>query len=906
MTWTQVVSSGGKYNLRLSIEGWPDEWVTHSDIAGTAADGRERREGLSYEGIVLEERVDLRSGLTEASAMTVTIRSPNALAAFATKAKVVSHLRSNATDSATTLNTSGHTSITTNKYYHINTETVKITAKAGSSPNWTVTATRQQWGTKAQQHFVSSGFNASVSPIYDRPPSMHGRRAILYGYSLDQTGVGASGTQLWIGIVEDGPKLQSSDGLTWRITIRPITDLLKTEVAQTSEISMRVRGIRYNASSPLYVRVVEYSQSTHMPTATGEVLLTGFWETKAAMIVDLNTSLSTAISGMTLDELEASNETDGRIKFRVKTDASTATNVGIAVHSVWDGATWAYSAGGGFTNTKDEPVALNFATGTNYYTYSAAKNPGPYGWIGRLPGFLQRGGNLRLEGWIQLSKGSANSTDPYNRLYLDTVSLSGISTGDNITISRVKYIENTAVSPNEVKEGTTVGKVTAVDTTNGYIDITPGTPEGANQWNVLGLLIDSLTEIRVSKQYTGNVHDFLLAVTADAVDVNLGMVPSVTTDDVDVGGSSTWETVVEDQVTGVPYLDDRIWAFNKGVKLSDVLSHELKMIGAHIYLDTNGKMALAKLEQAVASDSATAIINKDKILTPPDGSWPAYQLNQDGLVNIVEVYGSYDSKQDAHTDHPIIVNNLVSVAEHRNRGTSTEEIKPKSRSPKEPLTQQLAQSMAFRLFAFFAHDYHLIEIDVLLTLYLTATVGAKATLTCDHVPASDGTMGVTTLPAIVVGRRWNLDPAAGDPPGRLTLAIHRSTVAGYAPAARVASAVDNGSDNWTLTVTGTKYAAAGVTDRSHFVENYKVLVTEFDVDPQNAQTGTIIAVFGNNMTVQFDGTAPWGASFSGTYDVRFKEATSSAQVVGNQANYVYIADVDREMYDTSIEPREFS
>ena len=81
MTWSDVRTAGhGKLKYRLSIDGWPSEWVTSLDLDGSATDGRTRRVGLMYEGLQIEEKLDLRDAKIEVSGFTAFIKIRHALA----------------------------------------------------------------------------------------------------------------------------------------------------------------------------------------------------------------------------------------------------------------------------------------------------------------------------------------------------------------------------------------------------------------------------------------------------------------------------------------------------------------------------------------------------------------------------------------------------------------------------------------------------------------------------------------------------------------------------------------------------------------------------------------------------------------------------------------------------------
>lgn len=917
MAWSDLIADGGKPNFRLSIEGWPDEWVTHSDIAGTATDGRERRTGLSYDGLQIEEHADLRSGLTKSGSMTVTIRSPDAVLAFAKVPKIVSALVSDFTTAQATCSTQGHSEISVNDYVHMNSEAMQVSSK-GTSPN-TMLMARGKWDTIIQNHWAESkGLNRQVTAIYDRPQSMDGRRARIYAYSEDETGASEDGTQIWLGVVDGGPQLDPGDGLSWTITIRPITDLLRHEVAHIADTALPVRGYHYSEWHPLTIFLMEYNTSSVL-LSENVVHATGFFETQADLVAEINTQLAT-ISGLILDNIDCTGLADGRLQFRVRLDSVTVTYPVLTVYSPMDGGKIAGLAGGGWTRA-DNSLVINYqyAVSTDYFMTTARQNLQPAGcWGVSIHPTTVQNDNLHHEMIKRIHRlsgftldDSANST--HQRIYASGIVLSQLAAGDAAVMTNVDWwIADGPVSNSaSYGKGSIRAKVESIDTTNGFFTIThiphPGVTAAGHRGHVRSMRFTSETRVHISANTQGNLHDFLSDVVDTAPDVNIGNTPAITSDDIDVGASSEWEDVVDLLAEGEPYLDSRSYVFDKGIALEKVLGDELKMLGAQMRLQSDGKIGVVELRHAIAADTAALELADDTLMTPPFGSWPAFRLNRDGLVNVVE-FVETTNQDDKDREPDVIVKDTVSLAAHRNRGAAVDRIEPKS-SPLTPIggkteLDEIVLRIARRIFSFFANDYHVIEVDVSWAEYTSGLVGSLGTLTSPHIPNSLGTMGVTDLPVLVVGRRWNLDPAQQGPPGRLTLAV-QDDVGGYAPAARITSATDSGGNTWVCTVTGTKYAPTGKTDASYFKANFEVEVIQYDTRPVNSQTGSVSAVIGNNITIDFDGTAPWGGTHSGVYDIRFVAGTSDAVVVGDQANYVYLADGDAEVATTNLKPRVF-
>ena len=106
MTFARVYGTGsGALRFRLSIEGWPYEFVTSSSMEATAADGRVRVVGLSVEGAKISQRADLVRSTLEAQGMSVKIADVaiKATLAFSLQPAYTTWLASVAAASASTL-----------------------------------------------------------------------------------------------------------------------------------------------------------------------------------------------------------------------------------------------------------------------------------------------------------------------------------------------------------------------------------------------------------------------------------------------------------------------------------------------------------------------------------------------------------------------------------------------------------------------------------------------------------------------------------------------------------------------------------------------------------------------------------------------------------------------------------
>lgn len=923
MTWSDVRTAGhGKLKYRLSIDGWPDEWVTDADLEGTATDGRERRVGLMYDGLRIEEKLDLRDARIEVSGFTARIRSRHALAAFAQKPKVVAWLASEVSESATSwdVDNTAQSQVTVNDYYHAGSETVQVTAKQQGGGGDELTVVRTRWGTNSQKHFPDNAFNPSPVPIWDSPPSMHGRRATLYAYGDEESGASADGTQIWIGVVEGHPQLDASDQLTWSINIRPITDLLKQEVAPTSDEPLRVRGVYHSKESPFYWRVREFTSGTSIGFSdTGDGYTTGHFETDRDLREQLKTDVDAAlaVTGTSqIDEIDFTRDSGGLLRCNF-TMGGTARDVSISFYSPFEGAFEDLPVRDAST---DAPVFKGgIVANGDYYVIMTGiypRTPPPAVQIG--PHDI-----LPLHGWrsTAVALQDPSSSETHNRIYVDKASLSGVSTSDECVFTN-------AFIPTEFTRGhpprkNVAAEISAVNTTDGHITV-------RNPYNTQ-VVLDGETEIVFKKDSTGNLYEFMDSLVTDSVNMNLGATPAITSSDINLSsGQDSWQTVVEDLASHW-FFDERRWAFDKGQQIDKVIAQELQMLGGVPRITSDGKIGLAKAVPVADSQLSSLTLDASNIVTPGGGgSWPSFIANSEGIVNVVRMGFQLISSPTATflspalrnqmelTDYTVEFRNALSIAHHRNRGLGVQDIAPLSQ-PRDNLTilhmfDVPLKDIAERYFRLFSDTYYIVELDVLLSdgttsVFQNALVGDVANVTCDFIPnIEDGTMGVTNKNALIIGRRWNLDPAEEGAPGRLTLMFRFSNFKGYAPSAKITGAANVSGNQWDLTVNSNDVAGnsmwpSGSSLSDHFAAGYVVTAWESDTTTINKEDGTIDSVTDpSTVRVTFDSTAPWGGSFSGTYYLRFKVAGSSADVAAGQAVYAYQADSNFEMYDTTLEP----
>ena len=515
----------------------------------------------------------------------------------------------------------------------------------------------------------------------------------------------------------------------------------------------------------------------------------------------------------------------------------------------------------------------------------------------------------------------SSSSATHNRIYLDRASISGISTSDAVIFKNAFLPTNAAAGLPAIRDVT--AKVSAVDTSNNYIEVD-------DPFNFQVILTKD-TEIRRAVDSSGDLYDFMDGLATASTEMNLGGTPAITSSDLNLtSGADSWQTVVED-LADHWFFAQRKWVFGESTQLEEIISQELQVLGGVPRITSDGKIGLARSEPVADSQQSSITLDGTNIVTPGGGgSWPAFRANSEGIVNVVRMGFQIHTNPTAAalpprirnqletSDYTVEFRNQLSIAHHKNRGIGVQDINQLSQ-PSDVMTilhliGVPLKEIADRYFRMFSDTYYVVELDVLLSngttsVFQNALVGDVANVTCPFIPdVSAGTMGVTSKNALIIGRRWNLDPAESGAPGRLTLMFRFSNYKGYAPSAKITGATNVSGNQWDLTVSsadvnGDSMWPTGSSLSDHFAAGYKVAAWQSDTTTVNKEDGTVDSVTNpSTVRVTFDSTAPWGGSFTGTYYLRFKVAGSSSDVVGGQAVYAYQADANIEMYTTSLEP----
>jgi len=914
---TSGVASGERIRLRLTIEGWPDRWITSStfDASGlhTEDQGRNTRSGLLFAGLAVVESLDMRSSLTSVGGMTFRIASPYADESFGKSAVVVDYLQTDVTKSSATWEVTDSSRFADEAYYHVGTEAVRVSAIPSGT---TLTVVRTRWDTQQQRHTVTTGpADQRYVPIWDRPVSMEGRRCYLEMETLAGQYEAAPNTWItpveiiWRGVVWQAPR-RLQDGLTWEIQAEPVTAILDQQISGYAN-DARIRGVYHPWDHAFYWRIDEHTNSTFID-ATYSGKITGFHaseeEFAAAVTADMRAKVAT--SG---DYSLVFSSHRGLCKLTLTTGSSGPTKfLDFECWSTLDG----YFGMGrifGWTRINSNGSTTwvgGFEDFDNHTTYEAQLvgpsvaiqvSNAPEVWpLGAVRGVLGMPPQLStfsspVSEWMRDE--AAKSDNPHRRIHLDQ--LIGIAGGDMITLENADVVAR--------DQGVDAEKWDDDEWLLTVLTVNAGPTEQDPHADIRLSSMDKTiyltpeTKIRggIMLSSGGPLSDAIEELTTKAERANEGAYPFIGAVDVHLDGTKQSIQTAVAEAAVMPWQQRRAHKFFESTMVSDWLQEELKLLNLIAYIrrvplrdslvdDTtaNGKISFRRLIIPTLNHVPDHVIDDSVILTPADntGQWPTWEPNRDGIVSTLRMEIGYSARDDDYTQLPIVVRDTRSISLHKNSGRSEHVIAPLSHSKHTPTPSEVA-TFATGLFDFFANDYDVISLQVSYALF-DVEIGDIVALTSAHVldPAT-GTRGVDDARAGVIGRRWNLDPARNEQ-GVLTLVLHRANGRGYAPSCRVSNAVQDAGNKWTCTVSANMYHDE-VADNSFFEVGDLVEVRERNAAADGYEAVVSGIPSTTEITLNFSVTYPWGTTYSGTYDIDHARGQSGTTV--GQFEYAYVA-----------------
>lgn len=875
MTWATILSTGSGriVGYRLMIEGVQACWVTHPEITfQTNRDNRTVYNGLLSEGLGFTERLNAQECMTHVTGFTAKIRSTDsadsATGILSRDVSPVAYLNSDLTAAGTTISTSP--ALSNDTYYHLGSETIKV----GTYP----TIARQKWHTQAQAHNVTVFGDTNPYPIYAYPPTLEGRRCVLYVYGEGDSLIG-DGTVLFRGIVTRPPSL-GGDGLTWSIQVGPRHALLAQNVAGSNN-QAKLYGIYHHNACPFFIRM------NYNGTLGNEYYVTGLHDTMQSLIDDINTELETAraaIPATNISYVRLAQDFDGALRIVIKT-AGAASDFILFAGSPLLGyindtdANW-FDAAGNAVNWENIAINTVYSKALEPREFVTTESVGlPSTALGIVPNHP-----FSMPALANAFSDPSAAEDPWS-LYLDKDL--GTLTGEYVHISGTNIedgIFEVALSDTDPYDFGNVYRV----------DLVPVKAPGHAFF--MGFLGSEVTVTHLRDYGTGDVADFITTiVTNAALYANNGDAPFLCDDTNSVGDVTTW--TIADTGGFHAALSARRYRFVKSKSLQEVLSEELKLIGHFLYLDSVGRMVIRALPSVTQQMVASTTLDASNIITPPSGAWPGWEAQRDGIVNHVEIQGGYNPVEDEWTGELFQIRALASIAEHKTRGKGKITVKPYS-GDFSGIDNTTAIHIAEMLMQFLGRDYAIVTVRVPLTLF-SLLIGDVVKLTHRLIPNGSGGRSVTTKRAIVVEKKWKLDPA--DPEGTLSLYIPRGDDGGYTPTGHITSQTNPSGNNWNITLLHTNafnqalsQTGSGVVAEHFAASDYIEVVNmggsgggEVTGDAgETTVTGTVTSSSGNVVVVALDSTWTPGTD---TWWLKWRKDTG-ATATAHQVAFTYVGD----------------
>ncbi len=880
-------TGSGRLEFRLVIEGLDTEFVTHKAMeraAVPASSTTARKVGLRRGGINISEHVDIQAGKLSVGSMTLSIVDVGTFASaqFARFPTKTVYLMQDVTAIATIIYVSNHAGYAVNDVMHINTEAMRITAFGGEDPQQ-VTVSRAVYSTIAQKHWTENGKNLRQPEVTERPVSLEGRRAYIYAYAdadIPLTGGVTNGTQIYIGIVTGDPRLNQN--LTeWEITIGSIASMLDQGVGYEDLEPTTLRGIYHPWNSPfgLYVQELNtasnYGYSSLTDGTDFPIVMTKFWETQQDFASDLNGELgvedNTFVSGGVLS-CSAIDDDTIQIVYRTGTTPKycvvylpTPRTDG---YYTMDGGTFGDVASGGGWYDADGVRKSTLASSSTYHAFIRTLTPRSTAF---KVGFIPPDPNA-----YDISQ---TGTYPETRAYLNGAMPVSIVSATAVIVRSYFDLE------------TPVERVltpTANDSALRYIEFS------RDDLGRVGAYIGGASRYTFAHVTTpttaSNVAEYLDLIVDNSFNYcNIGAMPFLTTTD--------YEQVLSERHLN-PSIQNRAWAdprqyvFGKIKKLGQILAEEMKMIGCFPCLGLTGKLRFRKME--IPSSSSTPAF----VITSANTTWnvvPTWERSSQGMLNTVAYQGEYDSTQDKALGREVVVRDVTGFGQTRiAKGIS---IKPFSKASTEPGYEDIT-TIASEFFGMFGYPYVIVTLGIPLTLLQKALVGTIGSFVSGVLPDElDGTRGYTAAKrGLVVGRDWNLATGFGS----VTMYVPIMRVAGYTPSVRITARTDNGSNNWTLTVSDAQwdalastYYADDATLATYYPVGTRISVYEWDDSAPTQLAGVVTALNSTtSISVTFDATwTPGVISTTNAWNLGYDGAEAVA-LTSAQRGYAFIAGPD--------------
>ena len=872
MTWTTDLQTYGSGSLsyRLSIFGLPYDAVSTAEQA-TSATSPPRLIGLNCHGQKVSTKVDLGTWKTTGGGMRFTfVDAETATAAYSasganpwtsTFGRRPSHTSWLTADVGVTgdVTISDATGFASSGRIWLDGECISYASIVGST---FTTCTRGFWNTIACAHYTADGAFQRSPEVTDWPVSLEGMRCVLYAYSENDSPTG-DGTAIWRGVIRSEP---SWNGTAWTLSADSILSVLDQEVAADLGAPLNPRGISYPGGQITPIgpdaRVWAYPNFTLAEGTTADagsgwgarcdVTLASagaFYETQEDFCAALQGAVDTAVAG----SITAFNGT-----WYVVPDGAD----GWHMEYFTNGATPRYPhVLGGRSGPNISPIDpwLGFpatdAFGTAYTLVVASSRY--Y--------FFPQNAEGSVVGAGTVPRGIA--TWPRSSVYLD-----GTTTMPPVQAWAAEKGDFAGIE-HEI-EGTLQGGVESQDASARSVSIRvpcwltwtreakPAFRFGRSlNWNLL---------------FPNAIGDLLNRIqTASPTYATIGGMPLLSATDGDLsvlyysidGGSTSW----------LPQLSARKYAFWSPQKLIEIITEELKIAGYVLTLSATGTYTAVKMRFAAASELPTA-----SSITAPltDKALATYERAGFGIYNTLQFQDGYDAFTDKRTGDIFVVRDVASFG--RSASVRKMSVKPLSAYDVRAGAVSVDQVMEFAtsILGILGQPYALVTVETSL-LYWGTVVGDVVAITDAHLPADDGTKGITDVVGIVIGREWALSSARMT----WTILLATSKIGGYAPACLVTANLSKGGNTYELTCDNTLLPSGAPQASSWFKVNDRVRIMRYGNATATALAGIVTVSASSTITVTFDGV--WTPS-TDTWVLTIAE-NDDASLAARQKNFVHVA-----------------
>lgn len=854
MSWASTLATGrGELSYRLEIERLEEQFVTHASMA-TAT----RFPWLSVRGGKLRCSSNPITGDLDVSGLQARIIDPQggATAIFSGPPPNVTWLTAEVSPTAVTIPVRSTTGWPSSGYLWLDSECIAYASLGGGGTSFDG-CTRGALSSLAQTHYVNVGASQRYPEVTSSIVSIAGCRARLYVYGQTDDPQG-DGSLIWIGVVTRHPTLA---GPTWSIPIDPVTSVLNRSLASDLEEPTTARGIKYDWSNRFNItfqRQSNFDTLSVVAPQTGTYAVGGFFESNEEFANALNPIIAAQIVAQGWDAFGCSIRiipTPNSYMIGITQDGSELVDVNYQAQTDIDPVFAAKPT------DIDGAAVASYSSGVEYYWRPTTASLAGAGSVPR--GFL---------GYSDVGVGGAVSLAdlyPVNELFI-----AGAEVGSSVDTLSIEWMEHGRFPKSEttplVLDSDPVANSLFLD--ESFAPDAGVLPGRAHAWTAA-----SAPKIRLGRTYTesGNIFTALVRIIGLAPTLlNAGSVPDLRAGDLGDG----WNAIDGSEQPRIVRAR-RFTSFNE-VSLMEVVRHELLLAGFMLGTDNTGKITIAPIRAPAQTELPDVTI--DSVLV--SDSLPVWEPSAYGMVNQVAFSRGYSALEDDYTVGRVTVRNVAEFG--RNPTPRTAKIEPKSVPAAGVETQDEVLEVAQRLFAAYSGPYAVIRVDVPLTAFTNATIGAVVALTSRHIPDPDtGTMGVTARRCIVTGREVNLDT------GAVSLRLYTSTspIAGYAPEALILSEVNTSGNIWALTL-DPQYFPSGTTAADWFLVGHVVRVRLWDSTTATTQDGTVTAAASNVVTVSFAGAVALGA---GEWFLTFEQ--SNATLAASQYAFAFLGSSDMKV-----------